>query len=86
MNEVREKLSKSRELCEGMSERVYLLADYMSEIAPDTISPLGLAVCLARAVRDISQERRWMKVAKKEELRYQLLFKRRIYRQVDFSW
>ena len=74
MNNVREKLSKCRELCESMSERAYLLADYMSEIVPDTVSSLGLAVCLARAVRDISQERRWMKVAKKEELRYQLSF------------
>lgn len=74
MNNVREKLSNCRELCTDMSERAYLLADYMSEIAPDTISPLGLAVCLARAVRDISQERRWMKIAKKEELRYQLSF------------
>lgn len=84
MYNVREKLSKSRELCAGMSERAYLLADYMSEISPDTISPLGLAVCLIRAVRDISQERRWMKIAKKEELRYQLLgISRKIRNQAE---
>lgn len=65
MYNVREKLSKSRELCEGMSERAYLLADYISEIAPDSITPFGLVQCLSRAIEDTYQDR-WRKIIKKE--------------------
>lgn len=72
MNNVREKLSKCRELCNGMSERAYLLADYMSEIASDTITPSGLAECLLRAIKDTYQER-WREGTKKQELRRSLL-------------
>ena len=68
MYNVREKLSKSRELCEGMSERAYLLADYISEIAPDSITPFGLAECLLRAIEDTYQEG-WRKGTIKKELR-----------------
>lgn len=74
LNNVKEKLSKSRELCEGMSERAYLFADYMSEISPNTITPPELAECLQTAVTDIRQEERWRKIAKKGELRWQLSF------------
>lgn len=74
ISNVKDKLSKSRELCEGMSERAYLFADYMSEITPDIITPLELAECLETAVSDISQEQRWRKIAKKGELRWQLSF------------
>lgn len=74
MSNVKEKLSQSRELCEGMSERAYLFADYMSEIIPDTLTPLELAEYLARAVADIGEEQRWRKIAKKGQLRYQLSF------------
>ena len=68
MNNVKEKLSKSREMCENMSERAYLLADYMSEIVDDTISPSGLADCLSRAVEDTYQER-WREGTKNDKLR-----------------
>lgn len=67
MNNVKEKLSKSRELCEGMSERVYLLADYMSEIASDTITPSELATCLSTAIKDTYQDR-WRGKVKNENL------------------
>lgn len=72
MNDVKKKLSQSREMCPGLSERAYILAEYMSEIAPNKTSPLGLAVCLARAVRDTYQER-WRKRTRKEELWNHLL-------------
>lgn len=72
MNNVREKLSKCRELCSDMSERAYLLADYMSEISPDTITPSGLVECLSRAIEDTYQER-WREGTKKQELRRSLL-------------
>lgn len=71
MNNVREKLSKCRETCVDMSERAYLLADYMSEIVSDTITPSELAMCLSRAIEDTYQER-WRNFAKKEELRLNL--------------
>lgn len=74
IHNVGEKLSRSREMCKGMSERAYLFADYMSEIAPNTVSPLELVACLKRAIEDVSQERRWSKVVKNEELRWQLYF------------
>ena len=73
MNNVREKLSQSRKMCEGMSERAYLLADYMSEIAAsDTITPFGLVACLSRAIEDTYQER-WREGTKKQELCLSLL-------------
>lgn len=71
MNNMKEKLSKCRELCVGMSERAYLLADYMSEIVPDTVTPYELTKCLIEALEDIDQER-CRKRTKKEELLYYL--------------
>lgn len=53
MNNVREKLSKSRELCPGMSEDVYALTDYLSTIANDSLVPQGMVLMLALALNDI---------------------------------
>lgn len=72
MNNVRKKLSKCREVCENMSERAYLLADYMSEIVPDTVTPSELAACLLKAIEDTKQER-WRKFTKNQELRLSLI-------------
>lgn len=57
LSNVNEKLSKSRELANGLSEEVYALADYMSNVANDTLSPMGMAMCLELALDDIENGR-----------------------------
>lgn len=44
LNNVKEKLSRIREYCVGMSEDVYAITDHMSDIAEETFTPEGL-VC-----------------------------------------
>lgn len=53
MSNVREKLSKSRMMCPGLSEEVYALADYMSNVANDELVPQGMAMCLALCMENI---------------------------------
>lgn len=57
MNNVREKLSKAREKCVGMSEEVYAVTDYMSVVANDTLYPEGIAVILALIMDDVQRGR-----------------------------
>lgn len=57
MNNVREKLSKARENCVGMSEEVYAVTDYMSVVANDTLYPQGLAMCLVLVMDDVQRGR-----------------------------
>lgn len=68
MNNVNEKLSKSREMCAGMSEDVYALTDYMSKVANDTLVPQGLALCLALVLDDIQKGRNGFACAESKEL------------------
>ena len=53
MNNVREKLSKARETCVGMSEEVYIVTDYMSTVVSNTLSPHGMAMCLVIVNDDV---------------------------------
>lgn len=57
MNNEREKLSKCRELCAGMSEDVYVLTDYLSTVANDSLVPVGMAMMFALALNDIENGR-----------------------------
>ena len=45
MNNVREKLSRSREMCPGLSEEVYALTDYMASVANDKLLLQGMLSC-----------------------------------------
>ena len=57
LNNVKEKLSKIREYCVGMSEDVYAITDHMSDIAEETFTPEGLACCLLVAKENIKSQR-----------------------------
>lgn len=57
MSNVREKLSKARENCVGMSEEVYAVTDYMSTVANDSLYPEGLAICLVLVMDDVQRGR-----------------------------
>lgn len=56
MNNVREKLSRSREMCPGLSEEVYALTDYMASVANDKLLPQGMLSCLVLSMIDIRRE------------------------------
>lgn len=68
MTNVREKLSKSREMCPGLSEHVYALADYMSENANDELVPMGLCMALVLCMDDVKKGRNGFTCAKSKEL------------------
>lgn len=68
MNNVKEKLSKSREMCPGLSEEVYALADYMSKSANDELIPVGMAMCLVLCIDDIKKGRNGFAFAESNEL------------------
>lgn len=53
---MREKLSKSRELCKGMSKEVYALADYISKVSPNINDPSELALRFSIVFEDIQNE------------------------------
>ena len=53
MNNVREKLSNSREMCPGLSEEVYALTDYMAGVANDELVPQGMLRLLVLCMEDI---------------------------------
>lgn len=56
MNNVREKLSRSREMCPGLSKEVYALTDYMASVANDKLLPQGMLSCLVLSMIDIRRE------------------------------
>ena len=57
MNNVKEKFSKARETCVGMSEEIYALTDYISVVANDSLVPMGLAICFVCVRDDIEKGR-----------------------------
>ena len=57
MNNVKEKLSKIREYCVGMSEDVYAITDHMADIAEESFTPEGLVSCLLAAKENIKNQR-----------------------------
>lgn len=67
MNNVREKLSQTRELCKGMPEEVYALTDYMSIIAKDSLVPAEMVLMFVLVLDDIQQERVSFPNAKSKE-------------------
>lgn len=73
MNNVREKLSKCRELCAGMSEDVYVLTDYLSTVANDSLVPFGMATMFALALNDIENGRNGFACTDSEELPKKLI-------------
>lgn len=82
MNSVRKKLSEVRKTCLGMSEEVYAMIDYMSEIANDELVPTGLAMCLAMAMYDIEQGKNSMNGTELPE--YLLSHKEQVLRQAVY--
>lgn len=46
LHDVRKKLANARTACPNMHEEIYLLADYMSTVANDSLVPTGMAVSL----------------------------------------
>lgn len=57
MNNIKEKLANSRELCPGMSKDFYLLTDYMSDVCNDTLVPMGIMVMLIGIRDDLAKGR-----------------------------
>lgn len=68
MYNVREKLSKSREMCPGLSEEVYALTDYMADNANDSLVPLGLAMLLVVSLDDIRRGEKFFSAEESKEL------------------
>lgn len=46
LSDVKQKFATAREKCPGMSDDVYALTDYISVVASDKLTPLGLSMCL----------------------------------------
>ena len=57
MYDVRKKLSKTREMCVGMSEGLYALTDYIAEVADDSMSPEAVAMILFFVIDDIQNDK-----------------------------
>lgn len=68
MSNVREKLSKSREMCPGLSEEVYALTDYMASVANDELVPLGMLTCLMLSMEDIRRGKNGFTCAGSKEI------------------
>ena len=73
MYNVREKLSHSRNLCFNLSERLYLLADYMAEVVMDSVTSDSLATSLETVSRDLYNYN-WQGKTKNRKLQEHLLF------------
>lgn len=75
INNLKEKLSFSRELCiPNLSERLHIFADYMSAIISDSpITPDGLAFYLETAMKDL-QQHNWQGKTESRILQEHLLF------------
>lgn len=57
MKNVREKFTKAREKCPGMSEEIYAVTDYLATIANDTLAPAGVVVMLISVIDDLDKKR-----------------------------
>ena len=68
MSNVREKMANVRNLCKGMSEELYAFADYISEVANDTLAAQGLVLCYFLAMDDIEKGRNGFAAAKSTKL------------------
>lgn len=68
MSNVREKLSKSRETCPGLSEELYALTDYMSKVANDELVPHGMVILLVLSMEDIKKGRNGFARAESKEI------------------
>lgn len=68
MNNVKEKLSKSRESCPGLSEDVYALTDYMAKVANDELVPNGMLMLLVLSLEDIRREENGFAGAESKEI------------------
>lgn len=68
MNNVREKLSKSRESCPGLSEEVYALTDYMADVANNSLEPYGMLMLLVLSMEDIRGGKNGFAVAESKEI------------------
>lgn len=86
MSNVREKLSKSRERCPGLSEELYALTDYMAKTANDELVPQGMAMCLLLSMDDIRKERYSFLcgVEFKEKLEYLTTHKEQVFEQAIY--
>jgi len=68
MSNVKEKLSKSREMCPGLSEEVYALTDYMAKVANDRLVPRGMVMLLALCMEDIRRGENGFACAESKEI------------------
>lgn len=85
MSNVREKLSKSREMCPGLSEEVYALTDYMAKVANDELVPQGLVMCFVLSMEDIRRGENGFAFAEsKEILEYLAMHKTQVLAQAVY--
>lgn len=57
MTEVQKKFASAREVCPGMSEEIYALADYLSAVANDSLVPGGIVIMLIGVMDDLKKKR-----------------------------
>lgn len=55
LNGIKQKFAEVRTTCPGMPEDVYYLTDYISEVANDSLVPLGLVNTFALAIEDVQK-------------------------------
>ena len=57
LENVKEKFASARTSCPGMSEEVYALTDYISEVSNDELIPEGLVMTMALVMDDLQKNR-----------------------------
>lgn len=68
MSNVKEKLSKSREMCPGLSKEVYALTDYMASVGNDRLVPHEMAMLLALSMDDIRRGKNFACTAESKKI------------------
>lgn len=86
MSNVMEKLSKSREMCPGLSKEVYALTDYMAKVAAtDRLGPLGMVKILVLSMEDIQRGGNRFAVAESKEIsEYLIKHKTQVFAQAVY--
>lgn len=84
MKQVQEKLSKSREMCPGLSNEVYALTDYMAKVTNDTVMPREMATLLELVLRDISRGKNGFSEQEDEHFEYLKKNQTKIFEQAVY--
>lgn len=64
LSNVKEKFSNTRETCPGMSEEMYALTDYIATVVNDNLVPIGLVMCMACVMDDLTKGRNGFNIEK----------------------